>query len=124
MIGLLSGACCLAAIAIGTPALAASLPVDCRAAHDQVDRVICTSPESLALEAEITALYGRGMATFSGEDRHHLAQSQLAYIHKRKSCDWASHQSAHPGSAVDECVHAMMEVRLRSRRRVVDLGRY
>ena len=124
MIRLLSGACCLAVVAFGTPAFAASPPLACRAAHDEVDRVICTSPEAFALDGEITALYGRGMATFGDDDRHHLAQSQITYIHKRKGCDWAAHHSAHPGSAIDECVHAMMDERLRSLRRVVDSGRY
>ena len=124
MIRFILAAGCLALAMAAAPARAAAPHIDCRAAHDHVDQVICTSPETLSLEAEITALYGRGMATFGGEDRHRLAQSQLAYIHKRKGCDWAAHQSAHPGSAVDECVHAMMDERLRSLRRVVDLGRY
>lgn len=124
MIRLLFGACCLAAVAFGTAAAAASPPLACRAAHDEVDRVICTSPETLALEGEINALYGRGMATFNADDRHRLAQSQLTYIQKRKGCDWAAHHSAHPGSAIDECVHAMMDDRLRSLRHVVDSGRY
>jgi uncharacterized protein YecT (DUF1311 family) len=103
-------------------AQAAAPPVNCRGARTSVDRAICTSPETVALDQEITALYNRGMAKLAGEERHRLALSQVAYLHRRGGCNWASHHSAHPGPAVSECVSGAMGERLRFLRSVVDRG--
>ena len=116
------GVAALLALVFGAPAIAATPPINCHGATQSIDRAICASPADTALDAEITALYNRGMATFEGSGRHHLAQNQLAYLKQRRGCDWASHHSAHPGPAVDECVRSSMEDRLRLLRAVVDRG--
>jgi uncharacterized protein len=103
-------------------ARAATPSINCRGARSPVDRLICASPETVALDQEITALYNRGMAKFSGDERHRLAQSQLAYLHRRSGCNWASHHSAHPGPAVGECVAGVMGERLHGLRAAVDRG--
>jgi uncharacterized protein len=99
---------------------AATPPINCHAARNPVERTICASPEIVALDQEITALYNRGMAKFAGEARHRLAQSQLAYLRRRAGCSWASHHSAHPGPAVDECIRSSMGDRLRGLRNAID----
>ena len=107
----------------GTP-VAAAPPIDCRKALNPADREICASPEFVAMDHEIAALYDRGMAQFAGGDRHRLAMSQLAFLHQRQGCAWAAHHSAHPGVAVEECVRGAMELRVRALRDVVDRGRF
>lgn len=117
------GALSLAAVLMpGLSAHAATPPIDCHRAATQVERQICASPESVAMDQEVTALYNRGMAKLLGEARHRLAQSQVAYVHKRAGCGWAAHHSAHPGVAVEECVTNTMGERLRTLRAVVDRG--
>jgi uncharacterized protein YecT (DUF1311 family) len=105
-------------------ASAASPPIDCRKAASAVDREICGSPEFLAMDREITALYDRGMSQFSGEDRHRLAVSQQTFLRQRAGCGWAAHHSAHPGVAVEECVRNTMDGRVHALRLVVDRGRF
>ena len=112
------------ALAIATNASAAAPPIDCRKSTSTVDREICGSGEFTAMDREIAALYDRGMADFTANDRHRLAASQVSFLQHRKSCDWAAHHSAHPGVAVEECVRNIMESRLRSLREVVDRGRF
>jgi uncharacterized protein len=114
----------LIAIAPANLAWAAATPINCRGARTPVDRMVCASPETVALDQEITALYNRGMAKLAGEERHWLAQTQLAYLRRRGGCDWASHHSAHPGPAITECVTGAMGERLRFLRSAVDRGGY
>lgn len=109
---------CAATSGIAAPAL------DCRKAATDVDREICGSDELKAMDREIAALYDRGLASFTGEDRHRLAQSQVAFVHRREGCSWAAHHSAHPGVAVEECVRNSMDGRLRTLRSIVDRGRF
>ena len=97
--------------------------IDCRKAGTAVDREICGSDELRAMDREVAALYDRGMAQVSGEERHRLAQSQLAFLRHREGCGWAAHHSAHPGVAVEECVRNAMDARLRRLRAAVDGGR-
>ena len=112
----------LIAVAPASFARAATPPINCRGARTPVDRMICASPETVALDQEITALYNRGMARLVGADRHRLAQTQLVYLRRRGGCDWAAHHSAHPGPAVTECVTGAMGDRLHFLRRLVDRG--
>ena len=122
---LTSGACSLAAFfAICAVAHAAAPPIQCRKAQSTVDREICGSAELLAMDREIAALYDRGMAQVSVEERHRLVLGQQAFLRRRGGCDWASHHSAHPGVAVEECVRGAMEGRVRSLRNIADRGRF
>lgn len=99
-------------------------PVDCRRDKHVVGKTICASPELAAIDREIAALHDRGMAQFASGDQRRLAQGQLAFFKRRSGCAWASHQSAHPGTAVAECIGAAMEDRLHTLRAVVDRGGY
>jgi uncharacterized protein len=103
-------------------AIAATPPINCKKASAPVEYALCESPEFVAMDREIAALYDRGMAELSGDQRHRLAQSQLAFIKQRSGCAWASHHSAHPGPAVNECIRDKMEIRLRALRLAVDHG--
>ena len=111
------------ASAMSGGAQAASPPIACAKARGEVERTICGSPELVALDREIAALYDRGAAEFTPDDRHRLAQSQLGFLKRRTGCTWAAHHSAHPGVAVEECVRAAMDARLHALRLVVDRGR-
>ena len=71
------------------------------------------------MDREISALNDRGMVELGSRNRM-LAQSQFRFFKRRNGCAWASHNSAHPGEAVDECVRGIMEGRLRVLRTVVD----
>lgn len=106
------------------PAAAKSPPIDCSKARTVVEKAICASPSDVALDGEVAALYDRGLAEFSPDDRHALAQSQLKFVHARAGCEWAAHRSAHPGTAIEECARSKMEERVRSLRRTVDHGGY
>ena len=122
---LMTAACALGALlATSAAGHAAAPPIQCRKAQSTVDREICGSAELLAMDREIAALYDRGMAQVAGEDRHRLALSQQAFLRRRGGCDWASHHSAHPGVAIEECVRGAMEGRVRSLRDVADRGRF
>ncbi len=72
------------------------------------------------MDRELAALYDRGLAELSGDERHRLAQGQLAFIKQRNGCAWAAHHSAHPGPAVNECIRDKMETRLKSLRVTAD----
>lgn len=111
-----------ALLVVSASAQAAAPPIDCRKAHGAADQSICGSSEFLAMDREVTALYDRGMASFSEADRHRLAESQLGFLKKRRGCEWAAHHSAHPGVAVEECVRGAMEGRVHSLRAAVDRG--
>lgn len=116
------GAAMIAVLLAGGAARAAAPPIDCRRAHGPVDQEICGSSEFLAMDREVTALFDRGMASFSAADRHRLAESQLGFLKKRRGCEWAAHHSAHPGVAVEECVRGAMESRVQALRATVDRG--
>ncbi len=109
-------------LAFAPAAIALPSTVKCRPARSAVDRMICASPEYLAIEREISALVDLGAVrlALAPEERRRLFESQAAYLRRRDSCDWASHHSAHPGAAVDECVRASMEARVRALRDVTD----
>lgn len=118
----IGAAAAVALLATGGWARAAAPPIDCRHAHGAVDQEICGSGEVLAMDREVSALYDRGMASFSADDRHRLAESQLGFLKKRRGCEWAAHHSAHPGVAIEECVRGAMEGRVHSLRAAVDRG--
>ncbi len=103
-------------------AMAATPPINCKKASTPVEHAICESPEFVAMDREIAALYDRGLAEFSGDPRHKFAEGQLAFIKQRSGCAWASHHSAHPGPAVNECIRDKMDIRLRALRTTVDHG--
>lgn len=113
-----AGACIL----VVATAHAATPPINCKKASTTIEKTICELPEFVAMDREIAALYDRGLAEFSGDDRHGLAQSQLAFIKQRSGCAWASHHSAHPGPAINECIRDKMETRLHALRNRVDRG--
>lgn len=99
---------------------AATPPVNCKKAVNPVDRAICASPEFVAMDRELAALYDRGLAELNGDERHRLAQGQVAFLKQRNGCAWAAHHSAHPGPAVNECIRDKMETRLRLLRVTAD----
>ncbi len=74
------------------------------------------------MDRELAALYDRGLAEFTGDQRHQFAQGQISFLKQRSGCAWAAHHSAHPGTAVSECIRDKMETRLRSLRGAVDRG--
>jgi len=104
------------------PAFATS-PLNCKKAKSPVERTICDSPEFVAMDREIAALYDRGLASLQGAERRRLVDTQVGFIKSRSGCTWASHHSAHPGTAVGECIRDKMETRLRSLRNRVESGR-
>lgn len=116
------GAVAIVVLLASGAARAAAPPIDCRHARGSVDQEICGSSEFLAMDREVTALFDRGMASFSAGDRHKLAESQLGFLKKRRGCEWAAHHSAHPGVAVEECVRGSMEGRVHALRAAVDRG--
>lgn len=97
-------------------------PINCKKAANPVDIAICASAEFFAMDRELAALYDRGLAELSGDERHRLAQGQLAFLKQRVGCAWAAHHSAHPGPAVNECIRDKMENRLRILRVIADRG--
>jgi uncharacterized protein len=101
---------------------AATPPINCKKASTAIEKTICESPEFVAMDREIAALYDRGLAEVSGDDRHRLTAGQIAFLKQRGGCAWASHHSAHPGPAINECIRDKMETRLRSLRNSVDRG--
>ena len=114
----------LSAARTGTAQALTTPPVDCHHDRKVVGRTICASPELAAIDKEIAALNDRGMAQFAAGDQQRLARSQLTYFKRRNGCSWASHNSAHPGTAIAECIGAAMDERLHALRAVVDRGRY
>jgi hypothetical protein len=113
---------CLCLLGTATPGLAAKSVLDCRKDRNAATLVICGSPEYVAMVREIDALTDRARARFAPDDRRRLAQSELAFYRKRQGCAWAAHNSAHPGVAVDECIRASLEGRVRALRIMVDRG--
>ena len=118
----IGAAAALALLAGSGWARAAAPPIDCRKAQGAVDGEICGSSEFLAMDREVSALYDRGMSAFSALDRHRLAEGQVKFLNKRRGCNWAAHNSAHPGVAVEECVRNTMEGRVHALRAAVDNG--
>ena len=113
----------LALCALLTPASAAQSTLKCRVAGvSTITRTICASPEYVAMDHEIVALLDLAETRFAPVDGHRLAISQKAYLKKREGCEWASHNSAHPGAAVDECLRAVMDARVHALRVAVDRG--
>ena len=117
-------ACVLALATAAKPPAAAAAPetVTCHAAQGAVARTICASPEYVAMDREIAALVDLAAARFAPLDRQRLVANQGAYLKQRAGCDWASHHSAHPGAAIDECVRSVMDNRVRTLRAAVDRG--
>ncbi len=117
-------ACVLVLATVAKPPAAAAAPavVNCRAAHGMTEQTICASPEYVAMDREVTALVDLAAARFAPVDRQRLAASQASYLRQRAGCDWASHHSAHPGAAVDECVRSVMDRRVQILRNAVDRG--
>ena len=113
----LAGSLLLAAI---TSPLAAA-PA-CRAPRGAVAQTICGSAEYRAMDMEIEALTARAKARLSKGEVSQLAQSTARYMRQRNGCAWAAHNSAHPGTAIDECVHASLDARVHRLRDVVDRG--
>jgi uncharacterized protein len=95
-------------------------PINCKKASSTIEKAICDSPEFVAMDREIAALYDRGLASLPADQRHQLAQGQLSFIKQRSGCAWASHHSAHPGPAINECIRDKMENRLNSLHNLVD----
>lgn len=111
----------LAAPAFAAPAWAApqTKAFDCRKPHTAVARTICSSPEYVAMDREIAALTDRARAELSPGEQSQLVASTARFTRQRTGCEWAAHNSAHPGTAIDECVRASLEERVRRLRGVV-----
>lgn len=113
------------AMLLAGPGPAGAAAIRCHPARGAVAATICDSPEYLAMDREIAALFDRATAQVSPGDRSLLVKSQAHFLDQREGCGWAAHHSAHPGSAIDECVRASMEGRVRSLRTLVDrAGRF
>ena len=112
------------AIALGVASgLSASTSTfDCRTPRGAVARTICGSPEYVAMDREIAALTDRAKALLSSGEQSQLAASEARYLRQRNGCQWAAHNSAHPGTAIDECVRGSMESRVQRLRDVVARG--
>ena len=92
---------------------------DCRKPHSAVARTICSSPEYVAMDREIAALTDRAKAELSPGEQSQLVASTARFQRQRSGCEWAAHNSAHPGTAIDECVRGSLEERVRRLRNVV-----
>ena len=106
---------------LATPACAVpqTRTFDCRKPHSSVARTICTSPEYVAMDREIAALTDRAHAELTPGEQSQLVASTARFVRQRSGCEWAAHNSAHPGTAIDECVRASLEERVRRLRNVV-----
>ncbi len=102
-----------------TPLAAATPTLKCHAAHGVVAKTICDSPEYVAMDREIAALTDRAKVELSSGEQSQLVASTARYMRQRGGCQWAAHNSAHPGTAIDECVRSSMEERVRRLRDVV-----
>ena len=87
--------------------------LDCKAPRGAVARTICGSSEYVAMDREIAALTDRARAELTPGEESQLTASTARYIRQRAGCEWAAHNSAHPGTAIDECVRASLEERVR-----------
>lgn len=112
--------CVVAGIGAASHAIAKTSLIRCRSPHGAVATTICASPEYRAMEREIAALTDRGMAELSPGDRSRLDESQARFLRQRQGCEWAAHNSAHPGTAVDECVRASLEGRVQRLRILIE----
>lgn len=92
---------------------------DCRKPHGSVGETICGSPEYRAMDREIAALTDRARLELTEGEESQLAASTQRFVRQRSGCEWAAHNSAHPGTAIDECVRASLEERVRRLRGVV-----
>ena len=117
-------ACLLALTMAAKPPAAVAAPetVRCAAARGAVERTICASTEYVAMDREVAALVDLAAARFAPVDRQRLVATPGAYLKQRAGCDWASHHSAHPGAAIDECIRSVMDARMRTLRGAVDRG--
>ena len=116
----------LATIALlsGLPAQAFAAPqqtkaFDCKKPHSAVARTLCGSSEYVAMDREIAALTDRARAELTPGEQSQLVASTARFTRQRSGCEWAAHNSAHPGTAIDECVRASLEERVRRLRGVV-----
>ena len=114
-------ALCLASGAVvAAPRMASQTPTfKCHKPASAVARTICGSSEYVAMDREIAALTDRARAELTPGEESQLAASQSRYLRQRDGCEWAAHNSAHPGTAIDECVRASLEERVRRLRGVV-----
>ena len=85
-----------------------------------VMRTIRESAEYRAMDLEIEALTARAKARLSSGEQSQLAESTARYERQRAGCAWAAHNSAHPGTAIDECVHMSLDARVHRLRDVVE----
>ena len=92
---------------------------DCRKPQRAVAKTICESPEYRAMDREIAALTDRAKAELTEGEQSQLVASTARFTRQRAGCEWAAHNSAHPGTAIDECVRASLEERVRRLRSVV-----
>ena len=108
-------------VCAASPALAVqqTKTYDCRTPHSSVARTICGSPEYVAMDREIAALTDRARAELTSGEQSQLVASTARFVRQRSGCEWAAHNSAHPGTAIDECVRASLEERVRRLRGVV-----
>lgn len=102
------------------PTAAQATPTfDCRKPQSAVARTICDSLEYRAMDREIAALTDRAKAELTPAELSQLGESTARWLRQRNGCEWAAHNSAHPGTAIDECVRASLEGRVRRLRDVV-----
>ncbi len=108
-------------VGASAPSLAAqpTRTFDCKKPRSSVARTICTSPEYVAMDREIAALTDRARAELTSGEQSQLVASTARFVRQRSGCEWAAHNSAHPGTAIDECVRASLEERVRRLRGVV-----
>ena len=71
------------------------------------------------MDREIAALTDRAKLELTDGEQSQLAASTARFVRQRSGCEWAAHNSAHPGTAIDECVRASLEERVRRLRGVV-----
>lgn len=117
--GTLGGLLCANAAGAAPTTLAPTPTFACRAPHGAVAHTLCDSAEYKAMDREIAALTDRAKAQLSRGELSQLAESTARFVRQRSGCGWAAHNSAHPGAAIDECVRASLEGRVRRLRDVV-----
>jgi len=109
----------LGVMLLASAAAAETPTIKCHSARSAVAKTICDSPEYVAMDREIAALTDRATIALTPGERSQLKASTARYVRQRNGCEWAGHHSAHPGTAIDECVRASMEERVRRLRDVV-----
>ena len=104
----------------GSRVAAAQTPTyKCHKPASAVARTICASSEYIAMDREIAALTDRAKAELTPGEQSQLTASIARYLRQRNGCEWAAHNSAHPGTAIDECIRSSLEERVRRLRGVV-----